>query len=243
MVNKAALQSLGRATFIYAVEGESLNPVPIPVVGVVNDGRDDARIYVNILGFSRFADHLWSSSAVLVYIFDDKNIGREAMRSSISDILFDLSQGEVAEISEMTSESVYIDVANFLQVAFLVCAILLLFVSAVGLVNIGLATLEQRTRELLVRRSLGATRSSVAMLVLGGSFVLALCVSALAIIVSMGFVGIATSMLPHDSPVGPISFPAGAAAVAACSAVVTALLGGAVPAVRAANLQPALALR
>lgn len=243
VVNKSAAQNMKDVKFVYASTHSSLNLVPMPVVGVVNDGWDSGRIYVNVLGFSRFAGHLWESDHATLYVHDRGDIGRAAVESSVTDLLHDTSSGKLSGLSAMTSASAYADVAVVLQVGFFVCAVLLLFVSAVGLINIGLATLEQRTRELLVRRSLGATRSSVALLVLGGSMLLALCISLVAIAMSFGIVELLAHLLPHDAPVSPPRFPLSAAAIATGSAVVTAAIGGAIPAIRAARLQPALALR
>ena len=51
------------------------------------------------------------------------------------------------------------------------------------------------------------------------------------------------ALLPVDSPVGTPSYPISVAVVAVAVSVLTALLGGLLPALKAAKLEPALALR
>ena len=108
---------------------------------------------------------------------------------------------------------------------------------------IGLASLEQRTHELLIRRALGATRWSIASLVLGSAIILALIVSIATVAVSFGLVSIASSFWDVASPVSPPVYPYEAAIGAVIAAFITALAGSVVPAIKASRLQPALALR
>lgn len=105
-------------------------------------------------------------------------------------MLYDCGGGKIGEIRRSDNDD-YAHVIAALQVSFACIAILLLFVSALGLINIGLASLEQRTHELLIRRALGATRWSIASLVLGSSVLLAMIVSILAIAISFALVAIA----------------------------------------------------
>jgi len=49
--------------------------------------------------------------------------------------------------------------------------------------------------------------------------------------------------LPVDSPVAALEYPILSAVVAVITSVVVALLGGLLPALKAAKLEPALALR
>lgn len=130
-----------------------------------------------------------------------------------------------------------------LELLFTVLGVALLVVSAIGLLNIGLATVDERRRELALRRAVGARRRDIVGLVLGGSVLLSLPVIAVA-----GFAAFAGSrwLLPAvleaaTSEIPP--FPWDAVAVAACAAVLTSLLGAAAPAIAAARVPIADALR
>ena len=126
----------------------------------------------------------------------------------------------------------YDSVLSILQLGLLVTSLLLLFVSVLGQINIGLSSLEQRTHELLIRRAIGASRTYIVALV-----------SLAAILISLILVHCIGALLPVDSPVGTPSYPISVAVVAVAVSVLTALLGGLLPALKAAKLEPALALR
>jgi putative ABC transport system permease protein len=244
VINKPARDTLSDETrTIYASRKDSLALTPLPIVGVVNDGKDDPAIYINALAVAHFAGPLWNCQSATLFMLNKQGLGDDAIKSWVSDILDDSSGGQVSDVSRVSSSSAYADVTKMLQGGLAITAILLLFVSAVGLINIGLVTLEQRSGELLVRRALGATRGSVAMLVLGGALLLAAGVSALAIALSVGAVNVAGVFLPDDTPISPPPFPIMAAIIATGSAVLTALIGSVIPAIQAAKLQPALVLR
>ncbi|MBT1018706.1 ABC transporter permease [Canibacter sp. lx-72] len=243
VVNKAAAAAMQQNKTVYGLTANSLNPVPFTLVGVVNDGQDYPRFYVNPIPVSFYAPSLWEVNGVDFYWLNKSGYTSEQMSTVINDILSDAGGGKVTQIREQTGAGSYEDALFVLQLGFGAIAALLLFVSAVGLINIGLASLEQRTQELLIRRALGATRGSIGGLVLGGSLLLAVLVAAVAIGVSVLVVASVMLFLPPDSPVTPPEYPYAVALIAVSAAVITALLGGLAPAVKAARLQPALALR
>lgn len=137
----------------------------------------------------------------------------------------------------------YDSVLSILQLGLLVTSLLLLFVSVLGQINIGLSSLEQRTHELLIRRAIGASRTNIVALVLGSQLILSIFVCFAAILISLILVHCIGALLPVDSPVGTPSYPISVAVVAVAVSVLTALLGGLLPALKAAKLEPALALR
>ena len=106
------------------------------------------------------------------------------------------------------------------------------------MINIGLAGIEQRSHELLIRRALGATRASIAIQVIGSSVLLSLIIAFAAVLVQA-----IPWMMPADSPLEPPAYPYTAAMIAACASIVTSLVGSLAPAIKAIRLQPALALR
>ena len=120
---------------------------------------------------------------------------------------------------------------------------LLLFVSVLGQINIGLSSLEQRTHELLIRRAIGASRANIVTLVLGAQLTISVFVCIVSILISFFLVQGMGLFLPVDSPVAALEYPILSAVVAVITSVVVALLGGLLPALKAAKLEPALALR
>ena len=127
------------------------------------------------------------------------------------------------------------------------CGVLTLAVGAVGVMNIMLVAVTERTREIGLRKALGATHRDL--------FVQLVCETVI-LTVGAGMVGIALSAaiisvlqaLRAASP-GPeylmprVVFSPGLAALAFAVLVTVGMLAGMVPALRAARLDPAVALR
>lgn len=243
VINKAARDLYDNSIMAVISTAESTLISGANVVGVVNDGVDSPRAYLNTISAAYYLHDSWKADQMILYVWNKDDLTEATFRSNISDLLYDTINGRVSDIGESRASSVFKDVASAIQIAFAICAILLLFVSSLGLFNIGLASLEQRSRELLIRRALGATRMSIAALVLGGSLLVAILVSAVAILVAQAVILSVPSFLPADTPIAAPVFPLTAAIGAVSAAVVTALLGSLVPAIRAAKLEPALALR
>lgn len=111
------------------------------------------------------------------------------------------------------------------------------------MINIGLAGIEQRSHDLLIRCALGATRAGIAIQVIGSSVLLGLIIAFAAVLISAVLVWAIPWMMPADSPLEPPAYPYTAAMIAACASIVTSLVGSLAPAIKAIRLQPALALR
>lgn len=243
VVNKAA-QSIAQNPKAAVLSNDSMMATThIPVVGIVNDGIDQPRAYLNAITAAYYLQDSWEASQLTVYLWNARGASAEAITTGIADAITDTTGGDVSSISSSQPSSAFDTVAAAIQIAFAMSAALLLFVASIGLVNIGLASLEQRSRELLIRRALGATRASVVVLVLGGSLLLAIIVSILAIVLAMAVVYSLPYFLPYDTPIAPPQFPFAAAYISIAAGLLTATVGSLVPAIRAAKLQPALALR
>ena len=104
-------------------------------------------------------------------------------------LLSDVGTGSVSSWNRSDNADDYEQVIGFLQLGVTVTAILLLSVSAIGMINIGLAGIEQRSHELLIRRALGATRASIAIQVIGSSVLLGLIIAFAAVLISAVLVG------------------------------------------------------
>lgn len=131
-----------------------------------------------------------------------------------------------------------------LQTVFVGVAITSLAVSALGLLNIGLASLAERARELVIRRALGARRIHTFVQVIGSSLILAVLVAAVATAICLAVIywGV-PHWLPEHSPVTAPSVPWEALVVGLAAAAATAVLGSVFPAWKATRLPVADALR
>lgn len=216
---------------------------PFNVVGVVNDGRDLPAVYADSAAMLHFAPVMWQVQSVNVYWHPTTGLTADQIHSALSDILADTIGGHLENAGRSDIGNTYHSVLSILQLGLLVTSLLLLFVSVLGQINIGLSSLEQRTHELLIRRAIGASRTNIVALVLGSQLVLSIFVCFAAILLSLILVHCIGSLLPVDSPVGKPGYPISAAVAAVTVSVLTALFGGLLPALKAAKLEPALALR
>lgn len=135
----------------------------------------------------------------------------------------DVETGSISSWNRSDNADDYEQVIGFLQLGVTVTAILLLSVSAIGMINIGLAGIEQCSHELLIRRALGATRASIAIQVIGSSVLLGLIIAFAAVLISAVLVWAIPWMMPADSPLEPPAYPYTAAMIAACASIVTSL--------------------
>jgi putative ABC transport system permease protein len=120
-----------------------------------------------------------------------------------------------------------------------------LVAGAVGVMNIMLITVKERTKEFGVRKALGATPRSVIIMVLKESMVLTMIAGLLGVAAGVGLMALADTVLEHAerSPFGPpvISITTVLEAVAVLG--VAGALAGIMPAAHAASIKPVEALR
>lgn len=113
-----------------------------------------------------------------------------------------------------------------------------LLVGGVGVIGIMLISVTERTREIGVRKALGATRREILWQFLVEAGVLTMLGGAAGLI----FGAIIAFATAHFTPI-PASIPIWSVAAALASAALTGMLFGLIPAYRAAQLQPVEALR
>ena len=115
-----------------------------------------------------------------------------------------------------------------------------LVMGAVVIANAMLLSVIERTGEIAVRRAEGATRGDVAAQFLAEAGLLGVGGALLGMPLGMALAWVRLRWAPYT--LFDISFPEGAAAAAAATGIAAALLGGVLPARRAAALDPAAAL-
>ena len=126
-----------------------------------------------------------------------------------------------------------------LIVVFILAASVSVVVGGVGIMNILLASVEHRTREIGVRMSLGARRRDILLQFLTEAFILGSVGSLVGVAIGLGVPLIVRAFVNRVAvEVSPLS----AVLAFAFSSLVT-LLFGVVPAYRAAQLNPTEALR
>jgi putative ABC transport system permease protein len=127
-----------------------------------------------------------------------------------------------------------------LTVLLIVIAFIALLISGIGIMNIMLVTVKERTREIGIRKAIGASRREIMYQFLIESFVISGGGAVIGILLGVGIPVIIQFFLPGNLrvPVSPLSVII--AFVVSCS---TGLFFGYLPASQAAKLQPIESLR
>ena len=123
------------------------------------------------------------------------------------------------------------------QALFLACLVM----GGVVIANLMLLSTLERTREIAIRRTEGATRTDIALQFLTEALLMGIVGSLLGVPLGLGLARVRVALEPVTMIV--VIVPWRAVLVSASLAVVTALAAGVLPAIRAANLDPAEALR
>ena len=129
-------------------------------------------------------------------------------------------------------------VSDDVDMLFVVLGLVSLAIGAVGIANITLVSVLERTGEIGLRRALGATRGEITLQFLAESGATGLMGGVLGTLIGLSVVVVA-ALIRRWNPIIDASIPLAAPAVG----LVVGLIAGIYPAIRAARLQPVDALR
>jgi hypothetical protein len=248
VLNQAASDLLGGPGDLISVTfGDNTPPSHHVVTGVIADGRPIPRIYQSMSS----ALHLRPSlpdppddmrPELLVHY---PGATEAAIERRIRDVASNLSvPADSVQVIGISSLADFLSNLDQLRLTFGVVSAITLLVATLGLLNIGLATLRERIRELSLRRAVGATRLRIFGLVLSSTLLLSVAMAGLAI--AIGYVAVAwlvpKLLDPTTAGYAP-TFPWDTAGYALAAALGSGIAGGLVPAIAAARVNVITALR
>jgi putative ABC transport system permease protein len=207
------------------------------IVGVVGDMRHESlaetpepSMYVP------FAQDPFSTMWAVVRTDGDPLQQASTARNAVRSIDPALPAYSVTSLADVLGESVAD--RRFSMLLLAVFALIALFLAGIGLYGVVAYTVSQRTQEIGVRMAIGAQRSDVLKMVLGGGMKLALVGVAVGLVGAIVFARFVSTQLFGITPLDPMSYGVTVAVLLAIAAL--ACLG---PARRAARVDPLVALR
>lgn len=243
-VNEAAAQTIG---YPYTPEVIiAMTPdgpwVVFGIDAVIADGASYPRAYAPMASLPLLGSK--NTGDVLEIRVTSPSGDQAAIGRMLSDVLGDMGLNGNIEIRRSDTTWQVEDQIEFIQGIFTGFSILMLIISAIGILNVGLSSVRERSRELVVRRALGARRSDIFSQVVVTQVMVALVVATVSIgIALIGVYGLLPRLIPISTAIAHPSFPWRACAMGIAAAVATAMLGSASPAWKASRLPIAQALR
>ncbi|MFB3057345.1 MAG: ABC transporter permease [Ignavibacteriaceae bacterium] len=149
--------------------------------------------------------------------------------------------GEPNDFSIFSNESMITtvnDITGPIKIGALVVSVIALLAAGVGIMNIMLVSVTERTREIGIRKAIGAKKSSILMQFLIEAIILCLVGGFIGIVAGVGIGNLAGSLLSAQSAI-PVDW----VVIGISLCITVGLIFGTYPAYKASNLDPIEALR
>ncbi len=234
----ARMEFSGQDPIGQRVQVGGMGPAYATIVGVVGDFRHYRlpRPMGPAVYFPYFATPYLAQTLVLRTSLSDPERLIRSLEEAVRALDPDVPLYEVQTLEQATGRSLWQPRLQGQVVGLF--AVLALILAAVGLYGVIAYSVTQRTRELGVRMTLGATAGGIARLVLGQAARLALAGVGLGVAGALGLTRFLTSLLHGVAPTDLATF-----LTVPLILVAVALAAGWVPARRAARVDPLVAIR
>jgi putative ABC transport system permease protein len=231
-------EPIGALVSVQAMTAGGPKPVVRQVVGVshqvkvegLGEKQNDLEIYVPI------TQNSWYWAAIAVRTANDPMSLAPAVKSAIARVDKDQPVTRIRTMDEVAAGS--IAQPRFRAQLVAAFAALAMLLASVGVFGVLAFSVGQRTREFGIRMALGASTGDVLRLVLRSGLKMIGVGLGIGLIATLALTQSLQSVLFGVKPMDPLTF-----AAAACTLIIVALLACAIPALRAARVDPASALR
>jgi len=218
--------------------------VVLAIGAVIADGGSSPFVYVPLPTITALCPPAVDAVAPTLYLSNPSR-GRPQLAADVlaaaGGLGYDTSTMEVGQVD--TAED-SVAAIRMIAIAFEAVAGIALVVAAIGMVNIGLASMASRNRELTVRRAIGATSRRVIAVITLTTVLMGLVVTIVALVIAWIIVTrLVPVWLPPELAINRPAFPWAGAGIAAGLTLLASLVGGLVPAAATRKLTLSDALR
>jgi putative ABC transport system permease protein len=217
------------------------------VVGVFRErvgtfGLSEVQRYTVVVPFSLMSYFTGDDAVEILYAQADAPEDVALVTTQVGDLLGSRHSRTATYVVQNLSEILNVarKIGTALTAVLLVIAFIALMVSGIGIMNIMLVTVTERTREIGIRKAIGARRQEILLQFLTEAFLISGIGSLLGVLIALAIPVIVRPFLPGNLRVPVPWLSVVVAFVVACS---TGLFFGYLPADKAARLQPTESLR
>lgn len=228
----------------------ALNGVEYTVVGVLAEEESSlmamvssSAVYLPYDSFPRLMDSV-TSAVSTVYVSTAEGYTQEATQSAVETLLleyFDYNTSAYSIAESDVIEDAMTSVTSTFEILLGGIAAISLIVGGIGIMNIMLVTVTERTREIGIRKAIGAGRGAILLQFLMESVVLCLMGCLVGIFLSWAILRIVTAVVSGIGMVFTLKGSVVAVSVVFC--IMIGLIFGLYPANKAAKMPPIEALR
>jgi putative ABC transport system permease protein len=222
-----------------------LNGLPFTVVGTFKEGVDtfgqsEVQDYTMVIPYtvSRYFTENASVKQIFFTVASPDDV--VPATTQITRVIQSRHRPEsVYTVSNLTQLlSVWDKIANGLTIGLLLIAAVTLLVSGIGIMNIMLATVSSRIREIGIRKAIGATNREIRFQFLAEAVLISLVGGILGIVIGLAIPFSVRFLTAYRIPISGLS-----AIIAILVSSLVGILFGTLPATRAAQLDPVESLR
>jgi putative ABC transport system permease protein len=229
--------------------GKSLRvgQISFTVVGVFRErvgtfGLSEVQRYTVLVPFSLMQYYTGDNAVEILYAQADSPEDVVLVTSQVGDLLRSRHSRTATYVVQNLSAILDVArrIATGLTIVLLVIGFIALMVSGIGIMNIMLVTVTERTREIGIRKAIGARRQEILFQFLIEALLISGVGSLLGVVIALAIPVLVRPLLPGNLRVPVPWMSVVVAFVVACS---TGLFFGYLPADKAARLQPTESLR
>jgi len=250
---------LGRLVYEALFKGEDavdkyvkLSGVPFKVVGVFNDpgsDRDLLRSYIPISTAQRVFNMGENIRSVQINL---AGVGVAESEQIVEKVRKELAARHKFDPNDLRATSIWNSIENYQKFMNLFAGIRLfiwiigagtIISGIVGVSNIMMIVVKERTKEIGIRKALGATPFSIVSLILQESILITAVAGYLGLVLGVGLLELVSKTLPAMDYFANPEINMNVALIATALLVVSGAVAGYVPARKAAAVKPVIALR